>query len=378
MSRLHRHPPWLLTPLVGGLIVSLAAASFADEPPTFDVPAGSVTQLLEFIKASKARRPDNTARDAVVRFLTAQQRAIVAASDKILAARPDAASELAAHEERLAALWTLITLGAPDAQAKAVRAAEALQNDARTSLARRAQFFLIWNRWQQATSAGMNKLPNREAIEIVAAVQRQLETPGVDELLVTLASTLPEKLERSHPQLARQAASGFSEALAGGDDPRTRRTSTHLADVAKRLQLFERRIELEGPLVGGGTLDWADFRGNVVFIDFWATWCEPCVAEIPHMTAAYEKFRDRGFRVIGISLDDDTAKLAEFVNEREIPWPVVNQPAATAGMRHPLAIEFGVDAVPRTFLIDRQGKLVRLDLHGAELLREIEVLLKEG
>lgn len=224
----------------------------------------------------------------------------------------------------------------------------------------------------------MDKLPTQDAREIVETVIRQLNSPRADGLLVILASTLPEKLERSHPQLALQAALGFSAALAADDTPKARRTIAYLGDVAKRLKLFERTIEIEGPLVGGGTLSWDEFRGNVVFIDFWATWCQPCVAEIPHLKAAFEKFRDRGFRVIGVSLDDEPDKLAEFVKEREIPWPVVNQPAAGTGPRHPLAVLFGVDAVPRTFLVDRQGKLVRLDAHGAELVREIEALLDEA
>ncbi len=220
MNQLQPHRPRRLTPLVAGLIAWLAAAAFSDEIPTFDVPSGSVSQLLEFIQTTKSRRPDGTARDALVQFLSAQQRAIVVAADRILAASPDAASEQTALEEKLAALWVLITLGDADAATQAVSASKPLRNDARASLARRAQFILIWNRWQHATSAGIERLPTLEAAEIVAAVQGQLELPEPDELLMSLASTIPDKLERSHPQLALRAAAEFSKALAGRDNPR--------------------------------------------------------------------------------------------------------------------------------------------------------------
>ena len=62
-------------------------------------------------------------------------------------------------------------------------------------------------------------------------------------------------------------------------------------------------------------------KGKVVLIDFWATWCMPCVGEIPHVKEAYDQFHSKGFEVIGISLDDDKSKLKKFVVDQKMEWP---------------------------------------------------------
>ena len=68
-----------------------------------------------------------------------------------------------------------------------------------------------------------------------------------------------------------------------------------------------------------------------VLVDFWATWCGPCIAELPNVLAAYEKYHDQGFEVVGISLDEDRDALEKFVQSEEIPWPILHDKAARAG-----------------------------------------------
>jgi glycosyltransferase involved in cell wall biosynthesis/peroxiredoxin len=125
--------------------------------------------------------------------------------------------------------------------------------------------------------------------------------------------------------------------------------------------------------VEGTTLRIDDLRGRYVLIDFWATWCGPCVAELPRVQAAYAKYHDAGFDVVGVSLDETKAAVQDFVRTRKLPWRQVHN--ASCGSDFVEA--FGVGAIPATFLLDPQGTIIRLELRGPALDRVLAQLLKD-
>lgn len=111
----------------------------------------------------------------------------------------------------------------------------------------------------------------------------------------------------------------------------------------------------ELPLVDGGTLSSAELEGKVLVIDFWATWCPPCRAEIPGYVELQEAHRDEGVVFVGISLDQGAgaeAKVIKFMEAQGINYPIV--------MGNPEVAEAfgGVEAIPTTFVVDREGQLV--------------------
>ena len=119
----------------------------------------------------------------------------------------------------------------------------------------------------------------------------------------------------------------------------------------------------------GEPLSISKFKGKVVLVDFWATWCGPCVNELPNIIAAYQKYRDKGFEVIGISLDRDKAALETFIKEKNVTWPQYFDEESKLGKA------YGINAIPATFLLDREGKIVATDLRGPALEAELEKLL---
>ena len=118
----------------------------------------------------------------------------------------------------------------------------------------------------------------------------------------------------------------------------------------------------------------AELEGRVVLLDFWATWCLPCLAEIPNLKQASERFGERGFLVLGVSMDrGERRELESFLRRQAIDWPQVHDGRGVDG---PLARRFGVEAVPRTILVDRAGRVVGVDLRGEVLLAALPALLE--
>lgn len=123
----------------------------------------------------------------------------------------------------------------------------------------------------------------------------------------------------------------------------------------------------------GRSVQLSQYAGQVVLLDFWATWCGPCRAEIPNLKKVREEFAGRGFEVIGVSLDDGGAALVRSFVEREgIAYPIVMGDAELAELYG------GVEAIPTAFLIDRDGRIVHRMVgykEESELRRRIEPLL---
>jgi peroxiredoxin len=108
------------------------------------------------------------------------------------------------------------------------------------------------------------------------------------------------------------------------------------------------------PTHGGGKVRLTEQRGKVVMINFWATWCPPCLEEMPAMERLYRQHRDRGFELIAVSVDADPKKVAPFVTEHKLTFPIGLDP------RMEMANSYGVRALPSSFIVARDGNLAAL------------------
>ena len=124
----------------------------------------------------------------------------------------------------------------------------------------------------------------------------------------------------------------------------------------------------------GKPLAISNYKGKVVLVDFWATWCMPCVLELPQVQQAYEKFHSKGFEIVGVSLDEDKGKLEQFIEQKKMPWPEFFD-----GKRweNKLAVKYGVDSTPTGYLLDRNGKIIAKLASADDLETEVAKALKE-
>src|SRR5882762_2014003 len=183
----------------------------------------------------------------------------------------------------------------------------------------------------------------------------------------------------------------FTEQAAANDELRDRAEKIVLNDLksqaaqdmatgiqaaAKLRALAGKPLTLEGTTVDGSKFSTADWKGKVVLVDFWATWCGPCKEELPRVKKVYADFHKDGLEILGVSCDKKGEILKQFMTENpDMPWPQLFDPNAKGGW-HPLAESYGIMGIPTMFLIDKKG-IVRTVTARENFEELIPKMLKE-
>ena len=124
----------------------------------------------------------------------------------------------------------------------------------------------------------------------------------------------------------------------------------------------------------GNPISLQDYRGKVILLDFWAVWCGPCIAEMPNVKRVYNRYKDKGFDIIGISLDTDEKRLRNYLKENDIPW---RQVFSGKGWQSPVLQQYGIRAIPAQWLIARDGILISHRARGKALEKLVAEAMKE-
>ena len=186
------------------------------------------------------------------------------------------------------------------------------------------------------------------------ATEGDFGRPTLQEVTDTLANALqqqPPAEEKGKPAggyVALAELARYEHMKVSCDAPQYKAAMAQLeADDAKRQDANFTLTDLQGK-----TWTLKDLKGKVVLVNFWATWCPPCQKEMPDLEALYNLYKDQGFVILALSQDDETEKVAPFIAERKITFPVLLDPGQKVGKL------FEVNGIPKTFVYDREGRLV--------------------
>jgi thiol-disulfide isomerase/thioredoxin len=234
-------------------------------------------------------------------------------------------------------------------------------------------------------------LPEEQRIEIrVQQIQRLMSSatpqgisnslPTVEKAVRSLQADFPD-----HNDLASLTMSLAEAWLDIGNLEKSRALAEEVAKskapdeikegaqaLVKKVSRVGKPLEIKYTAVDGREVDLQKLKGKVVLVDFWATWCGPCMRELPHVKETYEKLHDKGFEIVGISYDDKKELLERLLSDEKMTWPqYFDEDGAKKYVE-----EFGVMSIPTMWLVDKKGVL--RDLNGREdLATKVEKLLAE-
>jgi len=149
------------------------------------------------------------------------------------------------------------------------------------------------------------------------------------------------------------------------DGPAPDDVKTMAKGMLERQDALGKPVAIQFTALDGRAVDIAQLKGKVVLIDFWATWCGPCVGEVPHVKETYEKLHDKGFEIVGLSFDESKDALETFVKEKGMAWP---QYFDGKGWQNKFGQQFGINSIPTMWLVDKQGNL--RDMNARDGLEE--------
>jgi thiol-disulfide isomerase/thioredoxin len=336
------------------LLLASAPADNPPPPPTeekkadpFAVPNGTPKELMAFVAGLQKEVHDYP---TLLKF----RAAALEAANKILAGKPDEKERTFALEIKIQFTTELGDL---------TKLIDELKKNGPKKMVRPAEM----RSWQMKLAAAGKESPEKLKKTINDAMQFLAASP-LQPQDISLGVGIGQAAEQTNDQaFAAQTYQKLSAMFKKAKDEHIQKFAKTMEGVARRLGLLGKKIELSGKLLSGEKLDMANYKGKVVLVDFWATWCPPCVGEVPNVLKNYERYHDKGFEVIGISLDHKREDLENFIKEKKIPWATLYDDEPNKAVEY-----YGILAIPTTLLVSKDGKVVSLSARGEELTKLLE------
>lgn len=336
------------------------------KPNPYELPKdASMEELGKFLESLRAKRPRS--REEMKQRIAA----VYESSCKILEGKADEKYRVMASDAKLGVLAVMRQVDKEFEGPTQREFAAELAKDQNPKIALTGKHFAI-NR----AATGLLKMTPAERTGIIEEAFALANEYGVDSKTFSLLNTtIARNLERAgRTKEAIKIYERLAPMMEKSENKRLVAYRPKLDGAIRRLKLPGNPIELKGTTDAGEPFDWAKYRGKVVLVDFWATWCRPCVAELPNMMKNYADYHEDGFTIVGVNMDSNRGRFDKFVADREVPWEHIMGTEKAMGWNHPIAAYYGIGSIPTQMLVGRDGKVIGLNLRGKKLDQKLEEL----
>jgi thiol-disulfide isomerase/thioredoxin len=372
--------------IVAILLIALGASALAGEgqarpagaaQPAATTPGGDKAKqiALEIQKVGQELAPlfaspqdlfEPAKRQAAAPRAVPALRRMVKLLDDLIASRPSNAPQ---GQERIQLMALLSALGDKDASAKlATMASSPVAGEA--AAGRSAQLFAAWL-LTDGQPAAQQKVVN----DLAALAKKFPNEPTVAGAAIMISGTTQLDARETRQKVLTIVTGTLKSPAAAVAAKQIEASNAKFEARQKLLAMEGKPLSFVGATPGGGTVSSDAYKGKVVLLNFWATWCAPCKDDLPVLKKLYAQYHAQGLEVVGVSCDNDGQELVKFMGQnRDMPWPQLFD-ASQPGW-HALASQYGINQIPAMFLIDRKGVLRSAEAHD-RLDQLVPELLKE-
>jgi thiol-disulfide isomerase/thioredoxin len=298
--------------------------------------------------------------------------AVVEAAERLLKMNTKPNYKRVAILAKLRTLHRLASLGDEKADEQLAAYVGGLKNKQDEKVAAEVKFLRL-----ERAAINCDDLPKEKVPELLAELKKFFEEEKrLEEKHLRIASNTVRAVNRLEDDDEREKYfAEFGKLFAASPN---RQLSIYGKTLSKspgeaESDLVGKELELTGLTSLGVPFEWKKYRGKVVVVDFWATWCGPCIREMPHVRELHKKLKDKGFDVVGVNLDKDPDALAKFLEENDVPWENL-----TGEATQDLARKYGIRGIPTMMLVDREGKVVAVSHQVASLADKAQELVKKA
>ena len=212
--------------------------------------------------------------------------------------------------------------------------------------------------------------PDKKAIELlIDKMEAQINNFGprfkLQGSLLGGQLEMADAIEKLYPQRSKEILE-LTRKYATDEDKKK------VDGIIRNKNILGTKSVIKFKTIDGNEVDLSKMKGKVVLIDFWATWCQPCMIELPNVLNVYKKYHGKGFEIIGISFDSDYESVKKVTKEMGMTWP---QYFDGKFWGNELGIYFGIRAIPTMWLVDKDGKVIDTDPRGPQLANKVAKLL---